>query len=1188
MSRFVHLHVHTQYSILDGAAPISSLIKKAVDDGMTAFAVTDHGNMFGTKDFLNQVGKHNGGIKKKIKEAEEKGETCDLKMLKPIVGCEVYVARQGRHEKKGKENGSGHHLILLAKNITGYHNLAKLVSLGFIEGFYYKPRIDKEILEQYSEGIVVTSACLGGEIPQLIMNHDVEAAEESIKWFKRVFGEDYYLELQRHPNIDPEGDQEVYLRQQEVNKVLIELAQKNNVKLIATNDVHFVNQVDAKAHDILICLNTGADINSTDRMRYTRQEWFKTQDEMCELFADVPEALANTLEIADKIEFYSIESDPLMPNFPIPENFANADDYLKYLTYEGAKKKYVELTEEITERIDFELDTIKRMGFPGYFLIVQDFINAGRKIGVAIGPGRGSAAGSAVAYCLDITDIDPIKYDLLFERFLNPDRISMPDIDIDFDDDGRELVLNYVRQKYGADHVANIITFGSMAAKSAIRDVARVLKLPLSESDRLAKLVPEGPKVNLKKAFEEVQELADARRSEDQQIADTLRYAETLEGSIRNTGVHACGVIIGKDDLTKFVPISTTKDAQDHDVLVTQYEGSQVESIGLLKMDFLGLKTLSIIKEAIMNIRQSRGIELDINKIPLEDEKTYTLYSNGETTGTFQFESDGMKKYLRELKPSKFEDLIAMNALYRPGPMDYIPDFIARKLGKEPIEYDFPVMEKRLKDTYGITVYQEQVMLLSRDMAGFTRGESDKLRKAMGKKQIDVMNQLKEKFLHGCEKNNLDQEKAKKVWADWEKFAAYAFNKSHATCYSWVAYQTGYLKANFPAEYMAAVLSRNISDIKKITTFMDECKRMGMNVLGPDVNESELRFTVNKNGDIRFGLGAIKGVGEAAVQSLVEERNQNGPFQSIYDFVERVNLTSCNRKNIEAMAIAGGLDSFGLRRSQFFAADDKGNSFSEQLIRYGQKFQSDKNSATNTLFGMGGAPIEVSKPEAPRSEEWSRLEQLNKEKELIGIYLSAHPLDPFKLEFAKLVNCSFAELNSDIQRFKDKEITLGGMVTNAREAMTKTGKPFGAVMLEDYSDSYKLMLFGKDYVDYSKFFKEGYSLLIKARVQPRKYGNNPDELEVRISKVMMLADAREELKMVSLKVPLLSIDDNFVEELSAFVSDGKEKGVALKVMVYDAAENKYINLATRNIKINLSNEFISFIEGFDEIEMNVA
>jgi DNA polymerase-3 subunit alpha len=1173
------------YSILDGASAVPALIKKASADGMPALAITDHGNMFAIKEFLNTIKKHNGGIEKKIKEAEEKGEKCDLKTLKPIVGCEVYVARTNRKERN-KETMRGDHLILLAKNKIGYYNLVKLVSLGFVEGFYSRPRIDKEILEKYHEGLIVSSACLGGEIPKYIANGEIEKASETIEWFKSIFGEDYYLEIQRHPNIDPEGDQNTYPRQQQVNAVMFELAKKHNVKLLATNDVHFVNQEDAKAHDILICLNTGADIDSFSRMRYTRQEWFKSQAEMNALFADVPEALASSLEIADKIETYSIDSDPVMPNFPLPEGFDNADDYLRHLTYEGANAKYAEITTDIRERIDFELETIKKMGFPGYFLIVQDFIAAGRNLGVWIGPGRGSAAGSAVAYCLNITDVDPIKYDLLFERFLNPDRISMPDIDIDFDDDGRELVLQYVTGKYGAERVAHIVTFGTMAAKSSIKDVARVKKLPLQESIRLTKLVPDGPGVSLQSSFKEVKELNDARSGSDELVADVLKNAETLEGSVRNTGVHACGVIISRDDLINYIPLCTTKDDNDKDVLVTQYEGKYVEEVGMLKMDFLGLKTLSIMKEAVDNIKLSKGIELNINKIPIDDEKTYQLYANGETTGTFQFESDGMKKYLRELKPTKFEDLIAMNALYRPGPMDYIPDFIARSCGREPIEYPFPVMEKRLADTYGVTVYQEQVMLLSRDLAGFTRGESDKLRKAMGKKQIDVMNALKEKFMKGCDKNGFGpKEKIEKIWADWEKFASYAFNKSHATCYSWVAYQTGYLKAHFPAEYMAAVLSRNISDIKKITTFMDECKRMGSKVLGPDVNESQHKFTVNKDGNIRFGLGAIKGVGEAAVNSLINERNANGAFKSIFELVERVNLTACNKKNLENMAIAGALDSFGLSRSQYFALDDKGVSFLENLVRYGNKYQSDKSSNTNTLFG-GAMEVAVTRPEPPRCEEWSKLEQLNKERDLIGIFLSAHPLDPYKLEFSKIVSTPLSELK-DLNPLKDKEITFAGMVTSANEALTKNGKPFGVIVIEDYTDSHKLMLFGKDYLDYKNYFEQGYSLMFRAKVQMRPYGNS--ELELKVTKVMMLSEVREEMvKSVTLKLPLFHINDEFVEELSAYITDAKSSKINLKINVIDTAEGKVLNFATRNNRLMLNNDFVRFIDENEEVEMLIG
>jgi DNA polymerase-3 subunit alpha len=1185
MIDFTHLHVHTQYSILDGASGISALLEKAKTDGMKALAITDHGNMFGVKEFFNAVKKSNGKIKDAIKEAEKNGEPVDelkKKLFKPIIGCEMYVARNSRFEKKGKENLSGDHLIVLAKNITGYRNLTKLVSLGFIEGFYAKPRIDKELLRQHSEGLIVSSACLGGEIPRAIMNNDIEKAEGAISEFKEIFGDDFYLELMRHPASVPKSDHDTFPRQQQANKALIELAQKHNVKLIATNDVHFVNQEDAEAHDILICLNTGADLNDFNRLMYTKQEWFKTREEMHELFKDVPEALENTMEIAEKIEFYDIDSAPLMPDFPLPEGFTDPDDYLAHLTYEGAKKRYPEITDEIKERIDFELETIKKMGFPGYFLIVQDFIAAARNMGVAVGPGRGSAAGSAVAYCLRITDIDPIRYDLLFERFLNPDRISMPDIDIDFDDDGREMVLKYVTDKYGKDKVAHIITFGSMAAKSAIRDVARVEKLPLSEADRLAKLVPEGPKSNLKDAFKDIKELADARKSDNPLIVETLKYAEVLEGSVRNTGIHACGIIIGKDDLKNF---SIAKDKEsEEDVLVTQYEGKYVEDVGLLKMDFLGLKTLSIIKDAIENIRKSKGIKIDIENIPLDDSKTYELYSRGETSGTFQFESDGMKKYLRELKPNKFEDLIAMNALYRPGPMEYIPDFISRKHGRSKIEYDFPVMEKRLKDTYGITVYQEQVMLLSRDMAGFSRGDSDKLRKAMGKKQLDVMNSLKVKFVDGCKSNNLEEEKALKVWGDWEKFAEYAFNKSHSTCYSYVAYQTAYLKAHYPGEYMAAVLSRNISDIKKISFFMDECKRMGMSVMGPDVNESNLHFTVNKTGNIRFGLGAIKGVGENAVNCIVEEREANGPYQSVYDFVERLNLTAVNKKNIEALVIAGAFDGFEHKRSIYFLPDEKGASFIENLIRYGNKSQTDKNSTMQTLFGDSSS-IEVSKPEAPKGADWSKLEQLNKEKELIGIYLSAHPLDNYRFEFDYICGYTLADMK-ELQNMKGKDITIGGLVTNVREGLTKNNKPFATVMIEDFTDSFKLALFGKDYLEFKNYFAEGYALLLKGKAQARQYGDT-NEIEFKLSTVTMLADARDNMvKSVSLKMPVNGVTDELISNLGQ-VLETKEGKTLLKFIVYDTQDNIRVDLISRSQKVKISNTLLNFIKNTPEVELSL-
>ena len=987
MEPFIHLHVHTQYSLLDGQASIDALIDKAQKDGMPAIAVTDHGVMFGIKEFFNKVSQKNGkplgaikDYEKELKElkskteltAEEQARLEEIpakieeekkKIFKPIFGCECYCARNGRHSKLASQNDrSGWHLIVLAKNLNGYKNLIKMVSLSWTEGFYGRPRIDKELLEKYHEDLIICSACIGGEIPQHILNGRMDKAEESVLWFKNLFGEDYYLEIQRHETHDPNAAQDVYPHQVTANKAILELARKHNIKVIATNDVHFVNAEDAEAHDRLICLSTGKDLDDPNRMRYTKQEWMKTREEMNELFADVPEALSNTLEILDKVEYYSIDHAPIMPTFAIPEDFGTEEgyrakytekdlfdeftqdengnvvlseeegqakikrlggyeklyriklegDYLAKLAFDGAKRIYGEpLTEEVKERMNFELYIMKTMGFPGYFLIVQDFINAARKeLGVSVGPGRGSAAGSAVAYCLGITKIDPIQYDLLFERFLNPDRISLPDIDVDFDDDGRGEVLRWVTNKYGQEKVAHIITYGTMATKLAIKDVARVQKLPLSESDRLAKLVPDkipDKKLNLRNAIEYVPELQAAEASSDPLVRDTIKYAKMLEGNVRGTGVHACGTIICRDDITDWVPVSTADDKETGEkMLVTQYEGSVIEDTGLIKMDFLGLKTLSIIKEAVENIRLSRSLEIDVDQIDINDPATYKLYSDGRTIGTFQFESAGMQKYLRELQPSTFEDLIAMNALYRPGPMDYIPDFIDRKHGRKPIEYDIPVMEKYLKDTYGITVYQEQVMLLSRLLADFTRGESDALRKAMGKKLRDKLDHMKPKFIEGGRKNGHDPKVLEKIWTDWEKFASYAFNKSHATCYSWVAYQTAYLKANYPSEYMAAVMSRSLSNITDITKLMDECKAMGIQTLGPDVNESNLKFTVNHDGNIRFGLGAVKGVGEAAVQSIMEEREKNGPYTGIFDFVQRVNLNACNKKNLECLALAGG------------------------------------------------------------------------------------------------------------------------------------------------------------------------------------------------------------------------------------------------------------------------------------------
>ncbi|RHJ93015.1 DNA polymerase III subunit alpha [Parabacteroides bouchesdurhonensis] len=1264
MEPFIHLHVHTQYSLLDGQASIDALIDKAYNDGMRAIAVTDHGVMFGIKEFFNKVNKKNGkplGIikdcekelktirakeeqseedKQRIAELEKQIADAKASIFKPIIGCECYCARNGREIKNTKEDRSGWHLIVLAKNLNGYKNLIKMVSISWTEGFYGRPRIDKALLEKYHEDLIVCSACLGGEIPQHIMNGRIDKAEESVLWFKKLFGDDYYLEMQRHETHNPNADCTTYPRQQEVNKVLIELARKHNIKLIATNDVHFVNEDDAEAHDRLICLSTGKDLDDPNRMRYTKQEWMKTTAEMNAIFADIPESLHNTLEIADKVEFYSIDHGPIMPTFAIPEDFGTEEsyrqkftekdlfdeftrdengnvilseeeahskikklggyeklyrikleaDYLRKLTYDGAKICYGEnLSDEVEERLNFELHIMKTMGFPGYFLIVQDFIKAAREeLGVSVGPGRGSAAGSAVAYCLGITRIDPIKYDLLFERFLNPDRISLPDIDTDFDDDGRGEVLRWVTDKYGAERVAHIITYGTMATKSAIKDVARVQKLPLSESNRLAKLVPDKipdmKKFKLKDAIEYVPELKEAATGNDVLAKDTLKYAQKLEGNVRNTGVHACGVIIGRYDISDVVPVSTAKDKDTgEEMLVTQYEGSVIEETGLIKMDFLGLKTLSIIKEAIENIERTTGHVLDIDHISLEDSKTFELYCAGKTTGTFQFESAGMQKYLKELQPSKFEDLIAMNALYRPGPMDYIPSFIARKQGKEEIKYDIPVMERYLKDTYGITVYQEQVMLLSRLLANFTRGESDALRKAMGKKLIEKMNHLKSKFLDGGKANGYKEETLNKIWADWEKFASYAFNKSHATCYSWVAYQTAYLKANYPSEYMAAVLSRSLSNIVDITKFMDECRAMGIQVLGPDVNESILKFSVDKNKNIRFGLGAIKGVGEAAVQNIIDEREKNGPFKNIFDFVERVSLTACNKKNIESLALAGAFDNFGIQREQFFAESLKGEIFLETLVRYGNKYQSDKNTASNSLFGDDNF-VAIAKPEIPQCERWSDLEKLNKEKELVGIYLSAHPLDEYRIILTYVCNTGMAEIG-DRESLKGRELLLGGIVTGFREGTTKMGKPYGILKIEDFTGSGEIALFGNDYIEYSKYGKMGMYLLINARMEPRRW--KEDELDFRIGSIRLLQDEKDKLiERISITVPIHDLDEPTINELSVLIKNNPGNSL-LYFKVVDGEHNVSLNLFSQNVRLNVTRDLVDFLKENENIDFKI-
>ena len=1255
MKPFIHLHVHTQYSLLDGQAPIDSLIDKAYNDGMRAIAVTDHGNMFGIKEFFNKVNKKNGKAQGAIKDLQKELKTLETaepsaenslrkeelskqlneakgNLFKPIIGCECYCARNHRHKRETKEDRSGWHLIVLAKNMQGYKNLIKIVSLSWTDGFYGRPRIDKELLEQHHEGLIVCSACLGGEIPQKIMKGSIQEAEEAILWFKNLMGDDYYLEMQRHETHRPDADQTVYEHQVEVNKVLVELAHKHNIKLIATNDVHFVNEEDADAHDRLICLSTGKDLNDPNRMRYTKQEWLKTTAEMNQIFSDIPEALSNTLEIADKVEFYSIDSGPIMPTFNIPTDFGTEEeyrkkftekdifdeftqdengnvvlsqadaeakikklggydklyrikleaDYLAKITYEGAKERYGEpLSEEVAERLQFELHIMKTMGFPGYFLIVQDFIRAAREeLGVSVGPGRGSAAGSAVAYCLGITKIDPIKYDLLFERFLNPDRISLPDIDTDFDDDGRGEVLRWVTEKYGAERVAHIITYGTMATKSAIKDVARVEKLPLAESNRLAKLVPDKipdmKKFKLKDAIEYVPELKEAATGRDPLMRDTLKYAQMLEGNVRNTGVHACGVIIGRYDISDVVPVSTAKDKDTgEEMLVTQYEGSVIEETGLIKMDFLGLKTLSIIKDAIENIRLTTGHELDIDNISLEDPATYQLYCDGKTTGTFQFESAGMQKYLKELQPSKFEDLIAMNALYRPGPMDYIPSFIARKHGKEEIKYDIPVMERYLKDTYGITVYQEQVMLLSRLLANFTRGESDALRKAMGKKLIEKMNHLKSKFMAGGEANGYQEATLNKIWADWEKFASYAFNKSHATCYSWVAYQTAYLKANYPSEYMAAVLSRNLSNISDITKFMDECKAMHIQVLGPDVNESILKFSVDKEKNIRFGLGAIKGVGESAVQNIIEERERNGKYKNIFDFVERVNLSSCNKKNIESLALAGAFDNFGIQRESFFVDNGKGETFLDIFVRYGNKYQMDKANTVNSLFG-DDCFVAISKPEIPQAERWSDLERLNKEKELVGIYLSAHPLDEFKIILDYVCNTRMIEFNNK-EALLDREILAGGIVSGFREGTTKTGNPYGILKIEDYSGSAEIPLFGPNYLDYAKYGRNGMYLLINAKVVQRNR-NQTNFYDIQINSIKLLQDEMNNLiENICISVPIHDLDETNINELSTLIKSNPGQTL-LYFKVVDGTHNISLNLFSSNVRLKVTSSLIDYLK----------
>ena len=1209
MSNFTHLHVHTQYSILDGMSTISGLVDKCQRTGMNALAITDHGNMFGIKEFFDYTDKINGSIKNDIKKIEKELETLEpggvdmlecqrrleeakQKIFKPIFGCEVYVAKQTPSNPEGsrlirekKENGSGYHLILLAKNETGYHNLCKMVSAAWVDGYYYRPRIDRGLLEQYHEGVIASSACLAGEIPRALANNDYEKAKQAVLWFKSLFGEDFYLELQRHQTDKPGGDRTVFEQQQFVNRGIIELAKDTNTKLIATNDVHFVEEEHAEAHDRLICLSTGKKVDEVDRMHYTKQEWLKTPEEMAEIFSDVPEALTNTQEIVDKVEFYKLKHGPIMPVFDIPEEFGTVEsykerfseddlrqefesdeegqgrieklggmervyrikleaDYLRKLTMDGAHRRYGDpVPNDIQDRIDFELSVMRNMGFPGYFLIVQDFITAARKMGISVGPGRGSAAGSVVAYCLTITDVDPLKYDLLFERFLNPDRISLPDIDVDFDDEGRYKILEWITNKYGKERVAHIITYGTMAAKSSIKDVARVQDLDLQESNRLAKMVPakfpedpktgKAPKVTLKNCLKMVPEMKDAYDNGPQIVHDVLHYATQLEGTVRQIGIHACGVIIGADDLTKFAPLSIVEDKESKQgILVTQYEGSVIEDVGLIKMDFLGLRTLSIIKEALSNIKKSRGIDVDINNIPLDDPATYELFCSGDTVATFQFESAGMQKYLKELKPSKFEDLIAMNALYRPGPMDYIPQFIRRKQGQEEIKYDIPVMEQYLKDTYGITVYQEQVMLLSRLLANFTRGESDTLRKAMGKKQRDKLDKMKPKFIEQGKSNGHDPEVLEKIWGDWEKFASYAFNKSHATCYSWVAYQTAYLKANYRAEFMAANLTNNISDIETISVYIEDALKRNIRVLGPDINESDQTFTVNKAGNIRFGLAALKGVGNSAANSIVEERIANGPYKDIFDFVTRVDLRSCNKKCIETLAYGGAFDCFpDMHRAQFFYSEKEGQTFIDKLISYANKSQN-SNASQFSIFDMAEAVEEDVTLPIPVCEPWGNYEQIKNEKEVAGFYISGHPLDEYKPIIQNFASVDLTQI-SDMEYMKKNHIsgkpfTFVAIVTDCVSKLSRKNTEYGTITFEDYEGSWQWTLFSEEYTKYKHLFEKGKRLYIRAFLKRQQWrdkvtGEDVERLDIKPMEIHYLEDAYEKLcQQVTL---VLGIDD---------------------------------------------------------------
>ena len=1205
---FVHLHVHTQYSILDGFCFINKLIKRCAELNFPAIAITDHGNLFGVKEFLNEVKAHN----KREEELLNENPSYIPKKIKPIVGCEMYIAPGSRFERN--KNEKYYHLIVLARNYIGYKNLIKLSSLSYIEGFYSEPRIDKELLYKYKEGLIILSACLKGEIPSLLLKGFYKQAKDVALQYKEVFGENFYLEVMYHPTNDPDANQMVYPEQEKVNQQIFKLAKELNIKVVATNDVHFINKEDAIPHDCLIAINTNKTIDAEDRMRYTRQEWLKSYEEMLSLFSDHQEVLTNTLEIAEKVEEYDIDQPPIMPEYPIPSDFATIDDYkkkynenylinefgrenynrlggyekvlrvkleadyLSKLVFEGAKKRFDNITPEIEERLNYELDVVKKMGYPGYFLIINDVISNAKKMGIFIGPGRGSAAGALISYCLFITNINPLKYNLLFERFLNPERISLPDLDIDYDEEGRDIILKWTKEKYGYDRVAHIITFGRMAAKMAIRDVARIHNINIKVADKLAKLIPDGPNMTIDLALEKSKELKYEYENGTDEIKKIIDLAKKLEGSIRQKSVHPCGVIICREPLIEHIPLCTHSIDKDNEkMILTQYDGHFLEEVGMLKVDFLGVRTLSIIKDTLKLIKKRHNIDINIDEIPLNDEKTYKLFSEGATIGVFQFESEGMRKYLRELKPNCIEDLIAMNALYRPGPLDYIPHYIKRKHGLEKVTYKLPELEKVLKETYGIIVYQEQVMQISQLLANFTKGEADTLRKAMGKKQKSLLESLKNKFLEGCKKNNYNIEICEEIWRDCEDFAEYAFNKSHSASYAYLAYQTAYLKAHFPAEFLAANLSRNLKDLDEIAKILQECKRLNIKVLGPSVNESDVDFTVIDDNTIRFGLAGIKNIGENVAFAIINEREKNGLYKSIYDFAERLDNSIVNKKVYEALVCAGAFDCFKEfeRHHYFFLAEKSKNTFIEELIKYGQNIRKIKLESNTSLF-----PIEFEinyiKPKPSTGEEWNEIQKLNKEKEFLGLFISDHPLNDYNFEIEQLKVIPLSELNNKdaLSKYYNFNVNICGFVSEVIEKRTKKNDPYLEVTLEDLNSSYKLRLFSKDYENFSKYFKKNTCLIIKINVQPSE---NENKENIRIINVKFLSELRKNFKRLFLKIPLLYLTEKFIDNLKEQIENNKGDTELILEFVDDEHKDLSFRMTVTLSKIFISNQFLNFL-----------